>query len=131
MAKHSLMLVDDNPTFRRIIEDFIDKQARFARMEWAQNGKQAIDLARQKEPEVVLLDLGMPDISGLEVLPILRSILPGAIIVVVTLMDSDSYRQAAVQAGADGFVAKSRLNADLMPTLDGLIEANVQAQSVA
>ena len=117
----SVLLVDDNPTFQQVINQFIGKTEGLSLKGWAKNGTEAIEMARSDHPEMVLLDLGMPDISGLEVLPILRSLLPQAIIVVLTLMEADSYEQASLQAGADGFVCKSRLNSDLLPTVQGLI----------
>ena len=114
----SILLVDDNPTFCRIIEQYIGTHPQFEGLVWAQNGKEAIDQARQMQPDIVLLDLGMPDVSGLEVLPILRSMLPKAVIIVVTLLDTESYRQAALQAGASGFVPKSKLNAELITAIE-------------
>lgn len=114
----TLLLVDDNPTFYRIMEQFVTGKSGFGELLWAQDGASAIKAATEHSPDVILLDLGMPDVSGLEILPILHSLKPDAIIIVVTLLDTESYRKASLQLGADDFVAKSKLNLDLLPAIE-------------
>lgn len=113
MDRLSVLLVDDNPTFQRITSQFLGKYPQFQLIGWAKDGSQAIEMCRTQEPDVVLLDLGMPDVSGLEILPILRSILPRSAIIVITLLDTDSYRSAALKSGADDFLSKSEVNNQL------------------
>jgi DNA-binding NarL/FixJ family response regulator len=125
----SIMLVDDNPTFQRIVKQFLDRNPGFHLSHWARDGAEAIDLARSSSPGVILLDLGMPDMSGLEILPILRSILPKTAIIVLTLLDTSSYRKAAFEAGADGFVPKANLNQDLVSEIAAVLSSNGRRES--
>ncbi|MFP3853566.1 MAG: response regulator transcription factor [Anaerolineales bacterium] len=122
MDRLSVLLVDDNPTFQRITSQFLAKYPQFELIGWAKNGSQAIDMARAEQPDVVLLDLGMPDISGLEVLPILRSLLSTSVIIVLTLLEAGSYRTVALKSGADGFLSKSEVNSELPGTIMAIAE---------
>lgn len=117
MNVNSILLVDDNPKFMDVAMDYLHRAGieNVLMVETAQN---ALEVARAEQPDVVLLDLGMPGTSGLEVLPVLRSILPKAAIIVLTLHDVDSYRRAALASGADGFVSKASLSSDLIPAID-------------
>ncbi len=68
-------------------------------------------------PDIVLIDLAMPQVSGMEAILRLRAAWPKIGIIALTLLDTNGYRQAALTAGADGFVAKDNLNTKLLPAI--------------
>jgi DNA-binding NarL/FixJ family response regulator len=115
----SVLLVDDNPTFLRILTRFLEEQGEDGlRVVGSMvGGRDALAQAQLLKPDVILLDLGMPDVSGLELLAPLREALPDAILIALTLMDPESFRQTALAAGADAFVSKASLEHDLLPTI--------------
>jgi DNA-binding NarL/FixJ family response regulator len=115
----SVLLIDDNPLFLRILARFLADYGEGAVQVVGSvvGGRGALAMAGELRPDVVLLDLRMPDVSGLELLPRLRSLLPTARLVAVSLMDPDSSRPAALAAGADAFVEKMHLERDLLPAL--------------
>jgi len=117
MYVRTVLLVDDNPSFAEVAMSFL-RRAGIGRLLQAESAKRALEVARNEQPDVVLLDLGMPGASGMEILPILRSMLPESIIIVLTLHDIDAYRRAALSNGADGFVPKASMSSDLLPTLE-------------
>jgi DNA-binding NarL/FixJ family response regulator len=117
MADSTVLLIDDNPTFLDIIGTFLSKQAGWQVVAKALEAGTALRLAQQLKPEFVLLDLGMPGLTGLELLPLIRSLLPEAGIVILTLLDTEGYAKAALAGGADAFVSKASLNRDLMSEL--------------
>ena len=78
--------------------------------------------AQAWQPQLVLLDLMMPRPSGLEVIPRLRALLPHVRIIALTLLDTSSYRRAALAAGADAFVAKSSMETDLLPAVQQVMQ---------
>lgn len=119
------LLIDDNPTFLSIISRFLNGRQDIDEIATAPSGSEALRKAREMHPDLVLLDLGMPGLSGLEILPVLRTILPHALIIVLTLLDTDAYRRAAEKAGADAFVSKAALHADLMTAIDRLQSVTV------
>ncbi len=117
----SLLLADDNPTFLRILRRFIEAQdgTSVQVMGTAAGGAEALVMAAVLRPQLVVTDLAMPDIHGLELLPRLRRLLPEAGIIALTLL-SPEYRATALAAGADEFVAKTSLDRDLLPAIQRL-----------
>jgi DNA-binding NarL/FixJ family response regulator len=73
----------------------------------ADSGAAALEQVRQQTPDVTLLDIRMPDESGLEVLRQIRQIQPGARVLMLTSFDDDEYVMGALRAGAQGFILKS------------------------
>ncbi len=115
----SLLLVDDNPTFLRILKRFLAEQGgpEVDVVATAEGGTEALRKAETLKPQLVLMDLAMPDLHGLEVIPRLRHLLPETGIIALTLMSPESYRETALAAGADEFVAKATLDTDLLPAI--------------
>ncbi len=120
-----VLLVDDNSTFLRIATRVLEE--RFAQdleiVGTASGGVDALRQARELQPELILLDLGLPGLPRLQAVPLLRDALPGTRIICLTVNDSQDYRDAALKAGADGFIAKSALNTDLMPAIQQIENA--------
>ena len=81
-------------------------------------------MAQDLEPDVALIDLSMPDLPGLELIPLLRAALPKIGIIALTLMDTEDYRKAALAAGADDFVSKDTMNIDLLPAIQKVIHSD-------
>jgi DNA-binding NarL/FixJ family response regulator len=115
----SVLLVDDNPTFLRIATRFLQEHYRdeVVVVGTAGGGQEALIKARDLRPQVILLDLAMPDLPGLEAIPRLRAALPEVGIIALTVHNSNGYRQAALAAGADEFVSKANLSTDLLPAI--------------
>jgi two-component system nitrate/nitrite response regulator NarL len=95
----------------------------------ARTGREALDLVEALAPDLVLLDLEMPDLDGLTVLRLLRSRPGSPRIIVVTLHDQE-YRAAAAEAGADGFVAKRELTTSLVPLIHQMFEPREGARGM-
>ena len=119
MPPISLLLVDDNPRFLRLLTRFlhISYPADVVVMDVARSGIEALARAQIVRPQVVLLDLAMPGMSGWEVIPRLRKDLPEVGIIVLTLLESGGYREMVLEAGADAFVGKSALVTELIPAI--------------
>jgi DNA-binding NarL/FixJ family response regulator len=118
-APISVLLVDDNPIFLRILTQFLEAHSgrELRVVVSADGGAKALTLVPSLKPQVILTDLAMPEMFGLDLIPRLRASLPEAIIIALTLMDPGSYRAAVLAAGADAFVAKDTLGRDLLPTI--------------
>ena len=119
VATLSVLLVDDNAHFLRILDRFLSDHSEGAlRVVGAvEGGRDAVAEAERLQPDVILVDLKMPDVPGLQLLPQLRRTLPDAILVALTLMDADEYREDALAAGAEAFVSKASLECDLLPAI--------------
>jgi two-component system, NarL family, nitrate/nitrite response regulator NarL len=73
----------------------------------AENGRQAIDKARESKPDLIVLDLSMPIMNGLEAAPVLRRMLPGVPIILFTLHDNKTLQREAFSAGISAVVSKA------------------------
>jgi two-component system response regulator DesR len=128
MKPISVLLVDDNPTFLRIVERYLKAEEEITVVGAAEGGDEALALVHRLKPDIVLTDLAMPKVSGMETILRMRAAWPKMGIIALTLLDTTGYRQAALTAGADDFVAKDALNTDLLPTIQRVVEAK-QAQA--
>jgi CheY-like chemotaxis protein len=117
MEPISVLLVDDNPTFLRVAARFLQAHEGVNVVGTANGGQEALAKAQDLRPQVILLDLAMPDLPGLQAIPRLRELLPQTGIIALTLLDTSGYRQAALSAGADDFIPKAALNTDLLPAI--------------
>lgn len=84
------------------------------------DGASAIELARRLDPDVVTMDIGLPDMTGLEVTSELRAEMPEVRVVVVTMHDESEYRDEAERVGAASYIVKQSLLHELPACLDRL-----------
>jgi DNA-binding NarL/FixJ family response regulator len=100
-----LFICDDNQQYRALIKVVLEMAGHEIVGE-AGDGQEALVQAPTADPDVVLLDLNMPKMSGFDALPRLRERLPGTKILVLTTGQAPRERQRALEAGADGFIVK-------------------------
>jgi DNA-binding NarL/FixJ family response regulator len=113
--------VDGNEAFQRVATNFLQRQHELIVVGAACGGEEALAPARDLGPQVVLIGLDRP---GLETIRRLRNLLPGVGIIVLTLLEGDAYRQAALAAGADGLVPKAELVTELLPAIRRVTQTN-------
>jgi DNA-binding NarL/FixJ family response regulator len=107
MNKLRIMLVDDQSLFREALRTLLGLQPDFDIVAEAENGERAIALARVHRPDVILMDLRMPVLGGVEATRRLTATLPGARVVVLTTFDEDEEIFEALRAGAVGYLLKA------------------------
>jgi len=105
-----VLLVDDQPLFRRAIATLIAEQPDFAVVGEAVNGQDALDRARALAPDLVVMDIEMPIMNGVEAVRRLRDEMPNIKVVVLTVSEDEDYLFNAVRFGASGYLLK-----DLQP----------------
>ena len=110
----SVLLIDDNATFLRIATQFLRDHPDINVVGTAGGGEEGLKLAKKLKPQIILLDLAMPDLPGLDVIPLLREVLPEVKLIALTMLDTNGYRTAAKTAGADAFVAKAAMGTNLL-----------------
>jgi DNA-binding response OmpR family regulator len=124
MDSISVMLVDDNPTFLRVATQFLEAHKGVNVVGTANGGEEALTIAETERPQVVLIDLAMPDLPGLKAIPRLREMLPDAGIIALTVMNTKSFREAALSVGANIFLPKAHMRTDLLPAIRRLTQVN-------
>ncbi|MBC8263421.1 MAG: response regulator transcription factor [Anaerolineales bacterium] len=112
-----VLLVDDSAIFLRRAAEFLEEYEDLLVVGAARSGREALDQVLPLQPDIILLDLHMPGLSGLEVLPQLRALLPTVGIIVLSLFELEVYRRAALAAGADDYVAKGEMSTALLPAI--------------
>ncbi|MBX3680844.1 MAG: two-component system response regulator NarL [Rhodocyclaceae bacterium] len=102
----TVLLVDDHPLFRRGLSQLIQTIASFELIGEASGGAEGIELQQRLQPDLMLLDLNMRDISGLEVLRAIKATDTDTRILIITVSDHGEDLVAALRAGADGYLLK-------------------------
>ncbi|MBK8899694.1 MAG: response regulator transcription factor [Anaerolineaceae bacterium] len=106
MVRIRILVVDDHPIVRQGIRSLLSNYAEFEIVAEADNGRSALHHFRQLKPDVTLLDIRMPDESGLDVLNEIRSLKSDAKVLMLTSFDDSEYVLTALRAGAQGYVLK-------------------------
>jgi RNA polymerase sigma factor (sigma-70 family) len=102
-----LLLVDDHTVFREGIGALLDLEDDMEVVGGASRGEEALRLAADLQPDVILLDIAMPDMDGIETCRRLKSSLPNTAVLMLSAFDSEEAVTAALTAGASGFVVKT------------------------
>ena len=122
MSEVKLLVVDDSVDLVQLITIVVDQPDRGWRVVGtAADGRQAIESARAGQPDLVLLDVAMPVMDGIEALPHIREAVPDASIVMLSGYPAETYEATALAAGAHGYLEKSDLVATLVPKLEEIL----------
>jgi len=117
----SVLLVDNNERFLNTAEEYLKEQDFIGRIFITASDTEALRIAADQKPDLILLDVLMPGRNGIDMIPDLREKAPGAKIIMLTLWDMNGYRDSASTAGADGFVAKRAMTDTLLPTMRKMV----------
>ena len=113
----SVLTADDHPLMRSGIRALIATQPDMQLIGEASSGKEAVQLHRELNPDVTLMDLQLPDMSGVEAIIAIRGEQPAARIVVLTTYSGDVLACRALRAGAQAYVLKSMMRAEILDTI--------------
>ena len=113
MDKIKLMIVDDHPVVRDGLVSILERQDDFQVVGQASNGLEAVERVLALQPDVILMDLRMPELDGVEAMRRISSERPETRFIVLTTYDSDQYIFDAIEAGAKGYLLKDTSREDL------------------
>jgi len=115
-----ILVVDDHPVVRRGIRTLLGSRAEWEIVDEAQDGIEAVEKANHLKPDVILLDVSMPRMDGLEACRRIRKNVPQSEILIVTQHDSPQMMREAMEAGARGYVVKSNVARDLPAAVEAV-----------
>lgn len=114
---HTILVVDDHPLFRKGVIQLIQATPEFRFVGEAPSGKEGIQLAQRLHPDMILLDLNMKDMNGVDVLKAIKDEGSDSRVIMLTVSDQAEDLMAALQAGADGYLLKDMEPEELMQKL--------------
>ncbi len=117
-----LLIVDDHDLVREGMRAMLSKEPDLEVVGEAENGREALELCRKLRPDVVLMDVRMPEMDGLEATRALKEESPETIVLVVTTHEKQDYLLEAIRAGAAGYVLKEAPRRQLVGAIRGVLE---------
>jgi DNA-binding NarL/FixJ family response regulator len=119
---HRVLVVEDHAAFRRIVCELLQESPAVQIVGEAADGLEAVRQAEALQPDVVVLDISLPKLSGLEVASFIRAVVPTAKVLFITVELSLEVMEEALRRGAHGYVFKPRAQRDMLPVLDAILE---------
>ncbi|MGQ7933339.1 response regulator [Paraburkholderia sp. D1E] len=117
----TILVVDDHPAFRLVIKMQLMQLLGIEEVIEADNGQIAVEMARQYTPKLAILDLDIPRISGLDVIPRLKLAHPAMRVLVLSGQDPATFAPRAMRSGVHGFVAKSQEMKEIMRGVEAVL----------
>lgn len=124
-----ILIVEDHPAVRLSLRDWLASAFPLCRLVEATTGEEALELAQQYAPSIILMDIGLPVMNGLEATRAILTDLPAARVVILTIHEATDYRIGSGAAGAVAFIPKRRMYLDLLPLLSQLLATPVAINS--
>ena len=121
MTTRRVLIVDDHEIFRRGLRALLEPSSEWQICGEAVDGLDAVEQSNSLKPDIVVLDVSMPRLNGLEAARLISKEQPPPQIVIITQHDSPQIRSAAFEAGAQAFVTKSSVGSELVAALRKLI----------
>jgi DNA-binding NarL/FixJ family response regulator len=116
--KKGILIIDDHPLFREGLKAIIARNSGFEVKGEAGSGREGLRLAKELKPDLVLMDISLPDQSGFEITRAIRSLLPDTRVLVISMHSKIDYIVKAFQSGATGYIVKESASDRLLQGLD-------------
>src|SRR5271169_3877162 len=115
-----ILIADDQEVARRGIRALLESHPGWEVCGEAKDGRETVELANKVKPDLILLDIGMPNLNGLEAARQILAVSPGAAILILTMHDTDQVVREVLRAGARGFLLKSDAGRELVAAVEAL-----------
>lgn len=119
------MLADDHAVLRSGLKMLLNAQKDLLVVGEATNGTEALEVVRAESPDLLLLDITMPETDGLQVLQQIKRMQPNVRVLVLTMHEEEGYLRRALEAGAAGYCPKSAADAELISAIRAVMRGNV------
>ena len=119
-----VLLADDHVIIRQALKMALEKRADFVVVAEASNGHEAIELTRELSPDVVLMDIGMPELNGIEATRKIRELYPDIIIFILTVYNDIEHALSVLEAGADGYLTKNTRVEDVVKAISTAVHGD-------
>jgi PAS domain S-box-containing protein len=123
MSSVQILIADDHELFRRSLRSLVESRPDWRVCGEAADGKEAVERTKELKPDVILLDVSMPEMNGLDAARLIRLNTPETQILIVSQNDAELMQKQALQAGAKGFIQKSKVSQELSRAVDSLMHS--------
>lgn len=127
----TILIVEDHKAVRNSLRDWLEAVFPQCDVLEAASGEEAVVIARARSPRVVVMDIGLPKMNGIEATRQIKAAVPAAQIVMLTIHEEEAYRADAVVAGATAYVPKRVMQTELVPTLAALLSDQKERKDAA
>lgn len=125
----TILLADDHPLLRQSIRNILEKQPDFRVVGEVENGEDAVKLANEMNPNVILMDITMPKMDGLEATRQIKEAHPEIAVLVLTIHSDDQHIVSILQAGAAGYLTKSVFGEEVVQSVRGVVAGEMVLSS--
>ena len=122
---YSILVIDDHPLIRRGIKDLVSMDESFEVIGEADNGQSGLELARNLQPDIILLDFNMEKMNGLETLQAVKSADIDSRVIILTVSDNEKNIVSTLRAGADGYLLKDMEPEDMLEQLHQVVNGHI------
>ena len=123
--KTSIILADDHPVVRRALRNELEKEEDFIIRGEASDGEEAVRLVSELVPDVIIMDIGMPILNGIEATRKIKTNYPDVIVLVLTIYDDVEHILGILESGADGYLTKNILVEDIIKSIRSVVAGEV------
>lgn len=120
----SILIADDHAVVRRGLRSLLETQSGWKVCGEARNGREAVHKAAQLKPDLVILDISMPELNGLEAAARISKTIPNVHVLILTMHSTEELKEAALKAGAQGYVLKSEAERNLLAAVYALAQGD-------
>lgn len=124
-----VLIADDHAVLRAGLRLLLNSQPELTVIGEASTGRETLNLTEALQPDLILLDLSMPNLGGLEVLPALKRLAPATRILILTMHDETQYLRRALKSGAAGYVLKKAADVELLSAIRAVLRGEVYVHS--
>ena len=117
MKKISILLAENHVVVRESIRQFLEREARFEVVGEAGDGEEAVQMASQLKPDVIIMDISMPKLNGIEATKQIKALQPSAVVLILTAYDYEQYIFPLLEAGAAGYLLKDVSSRELISAI--------------
>ena len=119
-----VLVVDDSLLFRRFVHRLLEQKQDFQLVGEAPGGPEAVQKAKELQPDLILLDIGLPHLNGIEAAKRIRQVVPGTKILFLTVHSDAEVVRAALSSGAKGYLLKADARSELWPAIEAVLRGD-------
>jgi len=126
---HNILIVEDHAVVRQSLRKWLELSFPNYQLLEATSGEEAVTMAQTLSPRLIIMDIGLPGMSGIEAAQGIKAVLPDTHVVMLTIYDDEAHRADAAAAGASAYVPKRKVQTELLPVVTRLLSGEYAHQS--